>query len=111
MKAIQCVISNLSLTKIEARTDLDPDLLRFSKHREVDPIKVNSSIAVDLINTRLTSTLSTLLHSLSSTLSLDDERAVMPACVSLLSYDSVRAVYRSFMRNYDTYATIVDSIL
>lgn len=67
ISAVQSVISNLSFAKVEARTDTDPDLMKFSKHREVDPIKVNSSIAVELIDQRLASALNILLSKLEST--------------------------------------------
>lgn len=103
MKAIQSVISNLSISKVEARADSDPELTKFAKHREVDPLKVNASIAVELIDLRLTAVLELLLDKISSILCLDEERAVMPANIRFLNYDSVRAVSRSFKKNFAIY--------
>lgn len=107
MKAIQSVISNLSLSKIEARTDLDPDLLKYSKHREIDPLKVNSSIAVELIDLRLTAVLEILLDRVSSTLCLDEEFEIMPRSIRTLTYDSIRNVAQSFKKNYRMYEEVM----
>lgn len=110
MKAIQSVISNLSLSKIEARTDTDPDLLKYSKHREVDPLKVNSSIAVELIDLRLTAVLEIVLDRLSSILCLDDEFNIMPRSIRTLSYDSVRQLAQSYKRNYKLYEEVMPDV-
>ena len=107
MKAIQSVISNLSLSKIEARTDLDPDLLKYSKHREIDPLKVNSSIAVEPIDLRLTAVLEILLDRVSSTLCLDEEFEIMPRSIRTLTYDSIRNVAQSFKKNYRMYEEVM----
>ena len=103
MNAVQNVVSNLSFSRIEARTDTDPDLVKFSKHREVDPIRVNSTIAVELIDQRLATVLDILLDKLGSVLCLEDEIDLVPKTIKEINYDSLKEVLKSFKRNIQKY--------
>lgn len=77
--------------------------MKFSKHREVDPIKVNSTIAVELIDQRLAAVLDTLLDKLGSVLCLEEEYRIIPKTVREITYDNLKALLASFNRNVEQY--------
>lgn len=106
MEAIQKVIDNLNVSKIEARGGEDSDTAQFLMHKEVEPLLILPIIEIELIDRRLKKVLQLLLNKLRDCINMEESQDV-PSQVDRLSSSVLERIQLKFLENQENYRQLL----